>query len=79
MQWSNTTPDEATWENWEPFHATFPQFSLDDKAPFHGDGNDTTTAQPVAQAKPKRQPKIPFKLQDFAGMMVQPITALRYS
>ncbi|KAH9670344.1 hypothetical protein KPL70_016945 [Citrus sinensis] len=65
VQWSNTTPDEATWENWEPFHATFPQISLEDKAHFHEGGNDTTTAQPIAQARPKRQPKVPFKLQDF--------------
>ena len=65
VQWSNTTPDEATWENWEPFHATFPHISLEDKAHFHEGGNDTTTAQPIAQARPKRQPKIPFKLQDF--------------
>lgn len=27
--------------------------------------SDTTTAQPIAQARPKRQPKVPFKLQDF--------------
>ncbi|XP_024041983.1 uncharacterized protein LOC127899384 [Citrus sinensis] len=65
VQWSNTTPDEATWENWEPFHATFPHISLEDKAHFHEGGNDTTTAQPIAQARPKRQPKVPFKLQDF--------------
>ena len=27
--------------------------------------SDTTTAQPIAEARPKRQPKVPFKLQDF--------------
>ena len=54
MQWSNATPDYATSENWECFHATFPPFNLEDKAPFHGDGNDTTTAQLVAQARHKK-------------------------
>nr|GMC63077.1 Transposon Ty3-I Gag-Pol polyprotein [Ipomoea batatas] len=36
VQWERTTPSEATWENWVPFHASFPDIRLEDKAPLDG-------------------------------------------
>nr|GLL21465.1 hypothetical protein CISIN_1g044180mg [Ipomoea trifida] len=59
---SDSTPLEATWEYWEPFHATYPHIILEDKAVFDGEGNVTNY---VEDLRTKRVVKPPVKLQDY--------------
>nr|GLL29688.1 uncharacterized protein LOC112099113 [Ipomoea trifida] len=67
VQWVGTEPAEATWEYWAPFHASFPNIGLEDKATLDGVSNDTL-AHADNEGRPtrnRRQTILPVKLRDY--------------
>nr|GLL29689.1 hypothetical protein KK1_029709 [Ipomoea trifida] len=67
VQWVGTEPAEATWEYWAPFHASFPNIGLEDKATLDGVSNDTL-AHADNEGHPtrnRRQTILPVKLRDY--------------
>ncbi|MCI70923.1 hypothetical protein A2U01_0092186, partial [Trifolium medium] len=39
VQWENGLQEEATWEDLEDIKASYPNFNLEDKVDFKGEGN----------------------------------------
>ncbi|KAH9667504.1 hypothetical protein KPL70_021062 [Citrus sinensis] len=42
VQWSDSSPENSTWEDFEEFCKLYPALHLEDKVSFQGMGNDTT-------------------------------------
>ncbi|KAH9681933.1 hypothetical protein KPL71_027145 [Citrus sinensis] len=42
VQWSDSSPENSTWEDFEEFRKLYPALHLEDKVSFQGMGNDTT-------------------------------------
>lgn len=81
VQWAGCSPDEASWEDWDPFRKIFPSLHLEDKVMFEGGRNDTPPISPTQNSVPrpnenesddevvqelgKRQPKKPAWMEDY--------------
>ncbi|KAL8091541.1 hypothetical protein AgCh_033970 [Apium graveolens] len=51
VQWSDSSPENATWESFAEFCQTYPDFHLEDKVVFEGITNDTTLPGPDSTLK----------------------------
>ncbi|GKC08357.1 ty3-gypsy retrotransposon protein [Tanacetum coccineum] len=64
VQWTNSSPENATWEGLREFKLAYPDFHLEDKVLFEEEGNDT---QPTVEG-PRRTGRVsvaPKWQQDF--------------
>nr|GMD14747.1 reverse transcriptase [Ipomoea batatas] len=50
VQWVGTEPAEATWEYWGPFHASFPNIGLEDKATLDGEILNLLDGEEIARS-----------------------------
>ncbi|GJY76380.1 hypothetical protein Tco_0481496 [Tanacetum coccineum] len=53
VQWSISSPEEATWEWLSEFKIAYPSYHLEDKVIFEGEGNDTPEPEPNGDPRPK--------------------------
>lgn len=62
VQWSGSSPEEATWEWLSEFQATYPSYHLEDKVIVEGEENDTSTPE---KGRPKRVTSTPLWHKDY--------------
>ncbi|CAA0838264.1 Unknown protein [Striga hermonthica] len=72
VQWTSSTPEDSTWEDWDEFHKAYPTVNLEDKVDSQEENDDTaqpvispTPDQPTSTTKPTRDRKTPFWHKDY--------------
>jgi hypothetical protein len=68
VQWSNTFPEDASWEILPELQKAYPNFHLEDKVFVEGEKdvmNEDTDVEEPHPGRPKRTPTLPKWLQDF--------------
>ena len=55
VQWSNSQPEDATWENFNEFCKLYKQLNLEDKAVFEEEGSDNNVTWDIDSAMVKKQ------------------------
>ncbi|GJX62635.1 ty3-gypsy retrotransposon protein [Tanacetum coccineum] len=53
VQWSGSSPEEATWEWLSEFKTTYPSYHLEDKVIFEGEGNVMSGLKPNEEPRSK--------------------------